>query len=422
MRSFSEILKHIEQREAVVLTSHEVCDLVSTGQKEMLMDVDVVTTATRAVMSGTYAILSFHVAEPGSFRSASSIELNGIPGFVGPCPNENLGIVDLIIYGTSHGISEPDYEGGHLFRDLVERKPVHIEMKTNDGKLLVTEVTLDDMPHADLFGSRHAFKNYSAFVNPSDKPIDTIFHVRPFESECQSATFSGCGQINPIKNDPFLETIGVGTRILLNGAEGFVLGKGTRSSLDRPNLAGFADMHKMDPEYMGGFMTSAGPECICSWAVPIPVTSPSILEEIARLDQEIPLPVMDVISRKCIFTADYGQVWNGTDLKVEFFSEECLRCTRCRVEPICPLGAVNSQGESTNRDEQRCFNCGACTAECLGGAFRCNLGSIRIFDKDIPVSLRQSDRLRAQKLAEELKERILDDSFKIAPPVERISF
>ncbi|MDD1758253.1 MAG: methanogenesis marker 16 metalloprotein [Methanotrichaceae archaeon] len=422
MRSFSEILKRIERKEAVVLTSKEVCDLVSSDQKEKLLEVDVVTSATRAIMSGTYAILSFHVAEPGSFRSANSVELNGIPGFVGPCPNENLGIVDLIIYGTSHALSQPNYGGGHLFRDLVEQKSVHIEVRTNENKLLAKEITLDDMPHANLFGSRHAFKNYSAFVNSSDKPIDTIFHVRPFEPECQSATFSGCGQINPIKNDPYLETIGVGTRILLNGAEGFVLGKGTRSSLDKPNLAGFADMHKMNPEYMGGFMTSAGPECICSWAVPIPVINPSILEEIARLDQEIPLPVMDVISRKCLSIADYGQVWNGANLKVEFSSEDCLKCTQCRVERICPLGAVDSQGESTERDEQKCFNCGACITECTGGAFRCNLGSIRIFDKYIPVNLRQSDRLRANKLAEDLKEKILDGSFKIAPSVERISF
>ena len=154
------------------------------------------------------------------------------------------------------------------------------------------------MPHARIYGVRHAFKNYSAFVNPGEKPVNTIFHARGFEPHCQGATFSGCGEINPVKNDPLLETIGLGTRILLNGAEGFVLGTGTRSSSERPNLSGFADMHKMLPEYMGGFVTSAGPECICSWAVPIPVTSKTILHEIARQDKDITLPVMDVNTRQ----------------------------------------------------------------------------------------------------------------------------
>ncbi len=152
---------------------------------------------------------------------------------------------------------------------------------------LQADVGLDEMPYARLFGSRHAFKNYSAFVNAGAQPVGTIFHSRGFAPHCREATFSGCGRINPLKNDPLLESIGMGTRILMNGAEGFVLGTGTRSSKERPNLSGFADMHKMVPELMGGFVTSAGPECICSWAVAIPVISKTILEEIARPDRGI---------------------------------------------------------------------------------------------------------------------------------------
>ncbi len=79
------------------------------------------------------------------------------------------------------------------------------------------------------------------------------FPLTKFEPGCLGATFSVCGQINPLKNDPLLDAIGVGTRILLNGAEGFVLSKGTRCSSERPNLAGFSDMHEMEPEYIGRF-------------------------------------------------------------------------------------------------------------------------------------------------------------------------
>ena len=41
--------------------------------------------------------------------------------------------------------------------------------------------------------------------------------------------------------------------------------------------------------------------------------------------------------------------------------------------------------------------------------------------RTVPVVLRQSDKLRALRLAEELKRRILDGSFRMAEPVERIS-
>jgi len=419
MRPFSEIVERTERGEAVVMTSQEVCELVSSGNTGELRGVDVVTTATRAIMSGTYAVLSFPVAPTHTFLRAKSVWINGVPAQVGPCPNENLGVLDVLVFGTTHSRDNPEYGGGHLFRDLVERKSVMVGVETDKGRYFEAEVGLDEMPHARLFGSRHAFKNYSAFVNPSREPVSTIFHARGFEPRCKGATFSGCGQINPIKNDPLLESVGVGTRILINGGEGFVTGTGTRSCSDRPNLAGFGDMHLMDPEYMGGFLTSAGPECICSWAVPIPVTTDTIFKEIARLDRDISLPIMDVVTRTPLDAADYGDVWEDVDLDVEFDPEKCKDCVRCKVERICPMKAVSWSGHAI-RDETKCFHCGLCVSECPSGAFKCNLGQIKVCDKIVPVVLRQSDKLRALMLAEELKRSMLEGSFKITRPVARL--
>ncbi len=423
--SYSDILKKVMQGEAVVITAEEVAELVLSGESSRLSEVDVVTTATRAVMSGTYAVLSFPVAKQASFLRAKSVWINGIAAQVGPCPNENLGVLDLIVLGTAHSQDRQNYGGGHLFRDLVERKKVHVEVETDDGRRLQADVGLDEMPYARLFASRHAFKNYSAFVNAGAEPVGTIFHSRGFAPHCREATFSGCGRINPLKNDPLLESIGIGTRILMNGAEGYVLGTGTRSSKERPNLSGFADMHQMVPELMGGFVTSAGPECICSWAVAIPVISKTILEEIARPDRGIALPVNDVNSRTVIGQADYGDVWTDVDLEVEFEPENCSGCTACLVEEACPMRAVKSEGGKICRDGALCFHCGLCTTVCLSAVFSCRLGAVQLKRdgaavRSIPVVLRQSDRLRAEKLAAELKRRILDGTFKMTEPVGRI--
>ena len=423
--SFSEIRAKVEHGKAVVMTAEEVSSMVQGGHAEELSNVDVVTTATRALMSGTYAVLSFPVAPQGSFLRAKKAWINGVAAMVGPCPNENLGVLDLVVFGTAHSRSRPDYGGGHLFRDLVERKNVLVEVETDDGRTIQTELGLDEMPHARLFGSRHAFKNYSAFVNAGDMPVNTIFHSSGFRPNCQEATFSGCGQINPLKNDPLLESIGLGTRILMNGAEGYVLGTGTRSSKERPNLSGFADMHQMTPEYMGGFVTSAGPECICSWAVPIPVISKTIFEEIARTDSDIVLPVNDVVSRTAIGEADYGDVWTDVDLEVEFEPERCTVCRSCLAAEACPMRAISNEFGRVRRDEDVCFHCGMCVNVCPGGVFLGHLGAVRLRTaagsvSSIPVVLRQSDRLRAAKLAEELKRRILDGTFKMSEPVGRI--
>ena len=419
-RTIEEIKRSIKKGTAVVLTQQEVSQIVREKGEISLKDVDVVTTATRAIMSGTYAVLSFPLAAPGSFVRAISASINGVPAIPGPCPNERLGMVDLMVYGTSHSIYQPDYGGGHLFRKLVNGKEVHVLVEGENKEIMEKGICLDEIPYARIFSTRNAFKNYVAFVNPGSQPVRTIFSALEFPPHFSAATVSGCGQINPIKNDPNLETIGIGTRILLNGAPGFVVGTGTRSTPTRPNLLGLADMHQMKPEYMGGFVTSAGPECIGSWAVPIPVLNESILKSIMQQDRDIPLTIMDVNLRQKIAKTTYGDVWDSVDLVVGFDPERCRGCTRCTAEPACPMRAISIKDGRVLRDKELCFNCGLCVSQCRGGAFQGRLGAIRLGERSIPIQLRQSDRSRAIELAKKLKMQILNGSFRLTEMVERL--
>ncbi|MHC1575956.1 MAG: homocysteine biosynthesis protein, partial [Methanosarcinaceae archaeon] len=92
VRSIEDINERIIKGKAIVLTAQEVGELVENGDDDIILeDVDVVTTATRAVMSGTYAVLSFPVDAPFSFTRADQVFLNEVPAHVGPCPNERLG-------------------------------------------------------------------------------------------------------------------------------------------------------------------------------------------------------------------------------------------------------------------------------------------------------------------------------------------
>jgi putative methanogenesis marker 16 metalloprotein len=259
-----------------------------------------------------------------------------------------------------------------------------------------------------------------AFVNPRQTEVSTIFHARGFDTSLCGATVSGCGQINPIKCDPYLETIGVGTRMLMNGAEGFVIGTGTRSAAVRPNLMGLSDMKGMDPKYMGGFVTSAGAECIGSWAVPIPILNEKILENIKTLNRDIPLPIMDVNIRETIEKTTYGDVWDTTDLEIHMDLTKCEGCKKCNVENACPMRAVTFENGLARRNDNLCFNCGLCTTECPNGVFKANLGTINLGCNRIPIVLRQSDKARALELAKYLKTRIIEGKFKMTQMVERI--
>ncbi len=422
--SVADIRKKLERKEAVVMTAQEISSLVNKGENITTEDVDVVTTATRAIMSGTYAVLSFPVNSSLSFKRASKVLLNGVPAHVGPCPNETLGVLDLIVFGTAHSTKEHNYGAGHLFREMVEGKNIEVSVVTDEEVSFKSETTLREMPYAKLYATRHAFKNYAAFVNCSDRPVNTIFHATRFGPDMQDATLSGCGEINPVENDPEMETIGIGTRILMNGAEGFVMGEGTRSTPEKPNLTAIADMHGMDPELMGGFRTSAGPECIASWAMAIPITGDSVLKGILRTDRDIPMVVNDVDKRVMIGNSSYSDAWKGTDPGVRFDPKACLDCDICKPIRDCPMEAIYRKNDRIVLDRHLCFNCGLCSTICPGGVFTAELGRIH-FEKDgirhdIPITLRQSDRKRAEELAGKLKKKLEDGEFRLNEMVEKI--
>jgi len=424
-RTLEDIQKKIDQGDVVVLTADELCNRVRRGDTIDFLEVDVVTAATSAIMSGTYAVLSFKVTEPDVFVKANQVWINGVPAHPGPCPNERIGLLDLIVLGTSASKNDPNYGGGHLFRELMEGNEVSVEVETNDGTVFTTTTTIKKIPLAMLHATRNAFRNYVAFVNPGSESIDSIFHAESFQGDLKELTFCGCGELNPLEKDPDMKTIGVGSRVLINGAQGYVTGPGTRSSKDKPNLAGFADMHGMDPAYMGGFNTANGPDIITTWAVAIPVLDADILRNVLKTDDQIPLNVVDVRNRVPIYEITYGDVWKPGDCAVTFSIEKCLRCEICLVAATCPVGAVTSDsGKSALFDSQRCFNCGLCVSKCEGSAFLADLGNVPYADenKTIPISLRNSNRPNAIKAARQLKEKILDRSFTLNSPVERISF
>ncbi len=405
MKTVQEIQEKIWKGEAVVYTAAEFKGLVREGQTLSAADVDVVTTGTCGVVSGTAAILSVPVAPPGSFERAEKVWLNGVPCFPGPCPNERLGLVDLIVSGTAH--AGMDYGGGHLLRDIIAGNPVEVVVEARDQTFEAT-VTLGDLPFARMFTTRSAFKNYTAFVNRRSTTVATIFSVRGLAGPCREVSVSGCGEINPLQNDPARLSILTGSPILLNGAAGIVVGEGTRSSPERPNLSVSADIAGMQPQYLGGFRTSASPECFISIAAPIPVLDDRQIAMLSVLDEEISLPIADINDRAVLGEGTYGEVWQKTDMCVQYYPDWCEDCSVCVAGETCPTGAF-SKGKGIDRS--RCLDCGTCLSVCPGSAFEGDYGALRIRGRKIPITLRQSSRRRAEEICSDLKEQILEGRF-----------
>ncbi len=421
-RTIEQINERIVSGDAIVLTVREVEQLVDRGREAEAREVDVVTTGTMGLMSGTYALLSFPIAPPGAHKRFVKGWLNGVPAHVGPCPNEGLGILDCMVYGTSRSVDRTEHGGGHLFRELVEGKKVHVRAETEHGVMVETDITLEDMPTAKLMSSRNLFRNYRAFVNPSPAEVLSIFHALPFPPRYGGLTFSGCGHLNPLHNDPAMRCIGMGTRLLFNGGEGFVIGCGTRSTGAQPNLMTVADMRGMQPDLMGGFRTAEGPECIVTYALAVPILDDSMLESVLVPDDRIPLPVVDVRDRSRVADTTYAQAWGDEIVTVK--SDSCVHCPRCAAQLACPMVAVTLDEDGPKRDPTLCFNCGACVSACPHGCFKCDMGSVDLNiggrPLAVPVVGRGSNREGALRSMEDLKRRIVDGRFPLTSKVSDI--
>ena len=413
-RTLSEINEKIENQEANIYTAEEFKKLIKNNETPDFDEVDVVTTGTCGVMSGTAAVLNFQVTDPGVFMRAKNIYLNDVPANVGPCPNEWLGSVDLILHGTSKSVNSPDYGGGFLLKDILEGKKINVKVETIEGEMIESTTDLNSIGRGQIFGTRMAFKNYTAFTNPNDYAITSIFSAIPLEGFYKGLTFSGCGDLNPLANDPNQNIIGFGTKILLNGAEALILGNGTRSSDEKPNLMCSGDLKDMDPTYIGGFKTSEGGEVYDTIAIPIPVLNEEIYNNLLVQNKEIPLPLSDIKGRHLpITTIDYDDVWGDYDLRPQYNRSLCENCNNCEIEKICPTNAFKDK----RLDLSRCFGCGLCSHYCRNGAIKMNMGSVNVeIDNktiDIPIVCRQSDRLRASKLSLKLKKMIENQDFKL---------
>lgn len=420
-RTLKEIKKKLENNNATVMTSQELLDKIEDGETVTFDDVDIITTATKGLMSGIAGVFSFRLSPPKTLRKFTEVSINGVPSFPGPCPNEYLGIVDLILYGTAQSETREDYCGGSLFRDLVEGKSVHIKAKSSEGEKIETDLTLKDMQFAKLMGTRQAIKNYSAMINCETYPVDTIFSALPFKPNKSQLTFSGCGALNPFQNDPEFLSLGVGAPILVNGSLGYLMGPGTRNYIEKPNMMTIAPFSSMNPEFMGAFKTSYGLEPICSIAVPIPILNEKIFNNIVKSDNEISLQILSLVGREKVGEITYGHVWDHNFL-LRYDNSACKKCDDCEVIGKCPTNAFKTQENRViGIDRSRCFNCGTCALLCAD-AFHLDMKAIDFEDQNVPVVLRQSDRNGAILLAEQMKSMILKGEFPLEKPTGKLDF
>jgi uncharacterized protein (DUF39 family) len=155
-----------------------------------------------------------------------------------------------------------------------------------------------------MMNPRNAYQNYNCAINLSGKTIYTYMGV--LKPNAGNANYSTSGQLSPLFNDPYYLTLGMGTRIFLGGASGYVVGPGSQHNPKamRANngipmapsgtLMVTGNLKEMDPKFVAGAsMLGYG----CSLAVGVGVPIPILNEDMARFtgvsDEDIQTQIVD---------------------------------------------------------------------------------------------------------------------------------
>ena len=310
-KSYEQINAKIESGKAVVLTAEEIIDYVERkGLEAAAKEVDVVTTATFGPMCSSGCFLNFGHSTPKMRISEAWID--DVPVYCG------IAAVDVFLGATQLRQGDPAnlyypgefrYGGGHVIEKLVAGEKVQLfglSYGTDDypRREIRTWLTIQELNQAVMVNPRNCYQNYNVAINRSERPIYTYLGL--IKPQMQNLSYCSAGQLSPLLNDPLYQTIGIGSKVWLAGAQGHVYAEGTqhsptckRGAGDVPTegagtLALTGNMKQMKAEFVRGIsLIGYGVSLALGVGIPIPILSPEILKRTTIRDQDILAPVID---------------------------------------------------------------------------------------------------------------------------------
>lgn len=302
-KTIEEINEKIKSGKALVLNAEEIIEYAAeNGVKKTAKNVDIVTTATFGPMCSSGAFLNFGHSDP-PIRMTKTW-LNDVPAYSG------IAAVDAYIGATE--LSETEgmaYGGANVIVDLIDKKPVKLRAISYGTdcyprREIETFITIENLNQAYLFNPRNAYQNYAAAANSSKKTIYT--YMGKLLPNLGNVTYCSAGQLSPLLNDPYYRTIGIGTRIFLAGAEGYVVWHGTQHNPGRTRLANgtpegpagtiavIGDLKKMDTRYLrAANFYKYGVSLYVGIGIPIPVIDEEMVEFLCIKDEDIYTEIYD---------------------------------------------------------------------------------------------------------------------------------
>jgi len=301
-KSYEEINAKIAKGEAVVLTAEEVSRMAAeVPPAEIAEKVDVVTTATFGAMCSSGCFINFgHSAPPIRMES---ISLGGVPLFGG------VAAVDAYIGATEVSPEDPSYGGAHVIEALVRGDELLLKAhgKGTDcypRRNIETWVSKKTVNEITMVNPRNAYQNYAAATNSTERVIHT--YMGSLLPRRGNVNYSTSGELSPLLNDPYLRTIGVGTRVFLAGSQGFVAWRGTQFNTTKPRSEGgvpesnaatlmlSGDLKEMSTDFLrAAYFEKYGVTLYIGIGIPIPILDEDMARAVSVRNRDIPVLVCD---------------------------------------------------------------------------------------------------------------------------------
>jgi len=324
-RTYEEINTKIRSGKAVIVTAEEIIPIVEEkGIKKATEEIDVVTTGTFGPMCSSGVILNFGHSDPPI--RMQKVWLNDVEAYAG------LAAVDVYLGATQLSESQGmEYGGAHVIEDLISGKKIKLKAISQGTdcyprREIESYITKKSMNQAILFNPRNSYQNYNVAVNASERKIYTYMGI--LLPDLGNASYSTSGQLSPLLNDPEFTTIGIGTRIFLGGAQGYIVWEGTqfypqvikdkngKTIYKGGTLAVMGNLKEMSTDYIrAAVFKGYGVSLIVGIGIPIPILDSEVMKCVAVKDEDIYTEIIDYsfphLKKPSLGRVNYKQLREG---------------------------------------------------------------------------------------------------------------
>lgn len=307
VKTIDEINEKIKEGKAVIVTAEEMIDVVKqNGAKKAAQTVDVVTTGTFSPMCSSGMFINFGHSSPPI--KMTKVWLNDVFAYGG------IAAVDAYIGATQLSESQGmAYGGAHVIEDFIAGKDIRLYAESPGTdcyprKTITTTINKNNVNQAYMFNPRNCYQNYPAATNSSDRTIYT--YMGTLLPHFGNVTYCTSGQLSPLMNDPEYRTIGIGTRVFIGGAQGYVAFEGTQHDPGQermPNgtpvslagtLALIGDAKKMTTKYIrAAVYEKYGITLFVGIGIPIPILDEDMALKTSVSDKDIYTVIVDKSGR-----------------------------------------------------------------------------------------------------------------------------